>query len=178
MPFKALRYYYVFTLKYLHKKSPNIAAEELYLCIEITQTWIGGFCLTVRLQRNLLTFPCLFNSIMCFSAPQEINGTWRIISSILFHCSLLFNKVHSDQFWKKRDIFVIVVQSLFFFFKVIVQYKIHTTICNFGDSQKKRVWSSVFLCKHINKVHPSSWGPEKKSIIDKKLATISAVNLI
>lgn len=46
-------------------------------------------------------------------------------------------KIHSDQFWNKRD-FSVVVVGPFFFFKVIVQYKIHTTICNFGNLQKKR----------------------------------------
>lgn len=45
--------------------------------------------------------------------------------------SIIPIKIHSDQFWE--NFFWLGL----FFFKVIVQYKIHTTIFNFGNLQKK-----------------------------------------
>lgn len=45
--------------------------------------------------------------------------------------SIIPIKIHSDQFWE--NFFWLGL----FFLKVIVQYKIHTTIFNFGNLQKK-----------------------------------------
>lgn len=110
---------------YLHNPHPHPLLQKNYLHIEITQTWFGGSWLTVFLQRNLLTFPCLFNSI-CISLPS--GHKWYMINHFL---SIIPVKIHSDQFWEN------FFWLGFVFLKVIVQYKIHTTIFNFGNLQKK-----------------------------------------
>lgn len=119
----------------------------------------------LSLQRNLLTFSCLFNSrfnSIYFPSPQAIYGMWWMTSS-----ALLPWKIHCDQLWKNR-----------FFLKCNCINKIHTEICNLGNSQerkKKKISSSLikdqirvlltlcslFLCKHIDKVKPFTWGLEK-----------------